>query len=291
MIRRITSLLLLGALVASMTGCARKVSVETGQRINCRYGHVISNNVRTVQVPAADAGRYIVVTLESVCPRHQKLAALYEQAQKELEAGQTGPAAAKLKTIVASDPAFAQAATQLEVIKSGGKPTPDSGFVADTGGSKKSGATTKPKPKPDPATPGDDKPVGPVTTLESWVPATLSGFRTGVTAPDAVSLSREYLPQQKGDLEAIVLAAEQFTSPDAAAKELKAQISRYSKDVQRTQVAGRATTLGHDGGQFAALAFVQGSVLVVAEVHASPGVKAKALLGDLKRVATTLPVQ
>ncbi len=126
MLRRVlATVLVLTLLPAGLSGCQRKVSVQTGERITCRFGDVIKDTVHTVKVPASQAGLYSVKTSFSVCPRHQAVMSLYDKAQKDISANKSSSAKQLLSRVIAQDPNFGQAAAQLAALKAGKKANPD----------------------------------------------------------------------------------------------------------------------------------------------------------------------
>ena len=76
--------LVLALSLTPLTACSRKVEVKSGKRVVCTYGEIVSDSVRTLQVPAADAGKYTVTTETVTCDRHKRAEALYAAAQKAL---------------------------------------------------------------------------------------------------------------------------------------------------------------------------------------------------------------
>jgi hypothetical protein len=292
--RRIVAVLLALALVPLGTvGCQRTVSVQTGERVTCRYGDVIKDTVRTIKVPASKAAQYSVKTSFSLCERHERLLSLYMKAQDQIRANKLSVAKGLLAQVVAGDPKFEQAATQLAAINAGKKPAPDlsvrpDGTGGSSGGSSSGGTGSTNATQP----PSGGTPVGPTLTLAAWAPATLAGYATGVTAADPLALSREYLPKPASDsLEALVISVEQFSSGKRASEALKQQMTHYDKGVRTGKVAGRTSTFGTDGKQFAALMFVDRAMLIILEGHAKKGVQPSALHDEIVRVAGKLPVK
>jgi hypothetical protein len=297
MLRRVlATVLVLTLLPAALSGCQRKVSVQTGERITCRFGDVIKDTVDTVKVPASEAGLYSVKTSFAVCTKHEQLLALYQKAQADITANKMASAQQLLSKVVAVDPKFALAAAQLATLRAGKKPTPDlvttrqstgtptSGGGSTSGGNGSTTGGTKP--------PTSDQPVGPTVTLAAWAPAALEGFKTGATAADALALSREYVPTPKSaSLEAVVIAVEQFSSGKTAAAGLKDQMEHYAKSVAAEKIAGRSCIFGTDGKQFAAIGFVNGATLVIVEGHTQAGAQPAALHDELVAVAGKLPVK
>jgi len=280
--RRLGSLLVLVALSSTLLvsgGCQKKVEVQTGTRTVCSYGEVVSDTVKTVSVPANEAGGYKVKTVTVTCDRHKKLEALYEAAQADIAKGDMDAAQLKLTQIVAGDSAFRQAPAQLAAIKSGKKPTPDRGNSGSTGSKPTTGT-----PKP-----GDDQPTGPIQSLLKWAPDKLTGYTAAKPAADALSLTRQYIPASDSKVKALVIAVEQFRDKDYAAAGLDAYAKRpYSKSPSKVSVNGHSAYFGTDNTRYAILAFTKGSVLIQIEMVAAPG-KQAALKTDLIAVAKQLP--
>jgi hypothetical protein len=299
MLRRVLAIVLaVAVLPTALVGCQNKVSVQTGERVTCRYGDTIKDTVHTIKVPAAEASTYSVKTSFGLCERHERLLALYAKAQDQIAAGKFDSAKQLLSRVVAGDAAFGQAAAQIAAINAGKKPTPDRTVVqqptgggstsgssgSSTGGSGSTTGGTKP--------PASDTPIGPTITLAQWAPATLSGFKTNATAADALSMSRDYVPSPaSGSLEAVVIAVEQFSSGKMASLALTDKMRRYDQGQKSEKVAGRNSRFGTDGREFAALGFVNGAMLVIIEGHTQKGVEPAALHDEIVAVAGTLPVK
>ncbi len=280
--RRLGSLLVLVALSAALltsAGCQKKIEVQSGTRTVCTYGEVVTDTVKTISVPANKAGAYRVETVTVTCDRHKKLEALYAAAQADIAKGDLGAAQTKLTQIVATDSAFRQASAQLATIKSGKKPTPDTGNSGSTGSKP---TTSTPKP-------GDDQPTGPIQSLLKWAPDALSGFTSAKPAADAFALTRQYVPASGSKVKQLVIAVEQFSGKSSAAAGLDAYSKRpYSKAASTVTVNGHSAYFGTDNTRYAILAFTQGSVLIQIEMAAEPG-KQAALKSDLISVAKQLP--
>jgi len=280
--RRLGSLLALVALAATLVsagGCQKKIEVQTGTRTLCTYGETVSNTIKTVSVPAEEAGLHKVTTVTITCDRHKKLDALYAAAQADIGKGDMSAAKLKLAQIAADDPAYRQAAKQLALINSGKKPKPDT-TKPGSGGSNTSTGTPKP---------GDDQVTGPVKSLLKWAPATLTGFTAQKPAADALSFTRQYIPASGSKAKALVIAVEQFRDKGYAEAGLDAYSKRpYSKNASTVSVNGHSAYFGTDNTRYAILAFTQGAVLIQIEMAADPG-KQAALKSDLIAVAKQLP--
>lgn len=280
--RRLGSMLALVALTATLLsagGCQKKIEVQSGTRTLCTYGETVSNTIKTISVPADEAGLHKVQTVTITCDRHRKLEALYETAQADLAKGDMSAAKLKLAQIVADDPEFGQAAKQLAVIKSGKKPKPDTSNPEPDGSN----------PTTDTATPGDDEVTGPVETLLKWAPGTLTGFKAAKPVAGAFTLSRQYIPASGSKARALVIDVEQFRDKGYASAALDAYAKRpYSMNASTAKVNGHSAYFGTDNTRYAILAFTQGAVLIQVEMAADPG-KQAALKTDLIAVAKQLP--
>lgn len=254
--RRLIALCVAAVMLAvPLTGCQRKVEVKTGARVVCTYGHVISDDVRTVRVPADQASGFRVRTETKTCPLHLKLEGLYEDAQAAITKGDLKTAKAKLKSVVDGDAGFRNAASQLDAIESGKKPAPDTG---GTGGS--TPATSTPKPGG-----GTGDPSG---ALTSWIPE-LSGYTARKPTVDPLSVAREYVPVNDDSVVHLVIVAEQFNSSASAVTALNNGIKPdYRYDRATVQFNGHTAFFGTDRNRFAVLAFVDDGVLVALSMGA-----------------------
>lgn len=288
------------ALAFSLIACERKVTVTAGERVVCTYGHDVSNDVSSIEVPADKASEYGVRTKTITCPDHLKAEKAYQAAQEDIAKADLKGAAAKLSQVVAIDPAFRRAKAQLAYINTGKKPTPDtSGESApstDDGASAKDdepsagddgddGSSSTEKP----TTPGDNGTAsGPIASLAGWMPDQLTGFTAEKVYADAFTISREYLPKSGKDVTELVIAAEQFADNSAAKKSLSSNVKvPYSSAGKSVKVNGKAGFLGTNG-EVAVLGITDGPVLVIFQMR-SEGPKPTSLYDDLVNVAKGLP--
>lgn len=279
--RRFGSVLVLAALSVSLftvTGCQKKIEVQSGTRTVCTYGEVVSRDIKTISVPADKAGSYRVRTVTVTCDRHKKLEALYAAAQADITKGDLAAAKLKLAEIVATDSAFRLANKQLSDINAGKKPSPDSGAATRPS----SPTTTTPKP-------GDATPTGPIESMMKWTPDKITGFTASKVAADAMSLSRQYAPTGDTAVKSLVIAAEQYRDAKTATAALGAYAKRpFPMNSATITVNGHSAYFGTDGTRFAILAFTQGAVLVQIEMSSKPGEQAT-LKNALVAVAKQLP--
>lgn len=269
-IRVAATISLLFALTLSV-GCREKmVTVTSGEIVMCTEGEIVSDTTKEISVPADEVGKYSVLTRVETCDLHVKLAKLYDDAQKALAAGDLAGAKAALTEVLKLNATYRKAGAQLADINAGKKPAPDGTQPArpDTGGQ-------------NPGTPGEEVPTGPILTLVSYTPDTVAGLVGQGLMADPFTLTRDYLPATPGTMLKAVIVAEQFKDTAAAKTELANVIKpSYPKQAATLTAGGRSVYYGVNG-KVAAVAFVEGSVLVVVEGAASgddgSAVKAKIL--------------
>jgi len=263
------------------TGCQRKVEVKSGTRTVCTAGEVISENIKTIKVPADKAGAYRVRTIVTTCDKHTKLALAYAEAQAALAAGDTKTAAIKLAQVLAIDPTYRQAKQQADSIAKGGKPGADSSPAPSTN---PTGTTPVVPVVPD--KPGEAP--GTVGSLGKWTPDTITGFVAGPPMSDPLSVSREYAPSGSSPAKALTIVAEQFRTSADAKGALDRQVKRaYTKDAATLKINGRDAYFGTDGQRFAVLGFTDGAVMVAMELTAAKS--PEDLRSLAQKVASQLP--
>ena len=245
------------AVATVLTACGqRTVRVETGTRVVCTYGETVSSSVKSIDVPAEKAAAYGVVTKVVTCGRHRELERLYAAAQTAISKGDLASASSKLAEVVALDPRFRRASSQLDAIKAGRTPSPDTSSAPSAPAT----GTSRPSVPP----------VAPTGNLGAWVPSTLTGYTARQPIVDAYSLSREYVPAEGSSGGYLVIAVEQFKDAKSAKSALGFDVARlYSEDVSTSTIAGRQVRFGSDGRQFATAAWNEGGVLIVVEEDAA----------------------
>ena len=256
----VVAIVLVAALAGiGAAGCQRKVEVKSGTITKCTAGEIISNDVKTITVPANKAGAYSVRTLVITCDKHATLAKLYAEAQAAIVATDPKLAAAKLAEVLAIDPTYRKAAEQAASIAKGSKTPVDNAPPPST-----TPTTTEPGT---PDTPGEPPATG---ALSRWAPDAISGFTAGKLLADSLTISREYLPSGSSSASALVIVAEQFrTAGDAQAGLAKQVKQAYPKDAATLKVKGHDAYFGTDGKKFAVLAFTDGAVMVALELTTS----------------------
>lgn len=273
------AVVLVVAVAVGLAACQKKVEVETGTRVACTYGHEVSNDVRTIEVPADEASNYRVKSERVVCDRHKKIESLYGDAQRALATGDTKTAKTKLLEVIAAEKGFGKAQAQVAEIDAGKTPTPD-------GQPAKPGTGSTPKPE----NPGEGDTSVPSGSLKVWMPDTLAGFTAQKPAVDVLSISRAYVPDGGSKAFTFVIVAEQFRSAKDAGVALDRRIkSRYTKDVDTLKINGHTVYFGTDGTRFAAAGFTDGSIAIGMEMSAREGTSPKALKGLMEDVLKQLP--
>ena len=278
MTRRLTlitiALLAAGALLA---GCTRMVQVETGERITCTYGEVVTDTVKTIEVAADKAANYHVVVNTVTCERHKRLEALYAEAQAAIVAGDLATARAKLVEVVTIEPLFKNARQQLDTIDDGGKPVADTSANTSANTPATPGSPSTPAKPGAPGTPGapatatpspgaGQEPVGPVASLSSWVPDALPGYTATPIIADVYVLTREYLPTPSAPTYALVAVVEQYKDATAAKGAIKNDMSNsYPVASTTLTIKGRSVYFGTDGKRRAIVAWNESGVLVAIE--------------------------
>lgn len=275
-----------------------KVEVRAGERVECTYGHLVSDDIKTISVPRSEAHQYGVKTTKVVCPEHAQAEQLYNEAQQAIAEGDLKTAEKKLAEVVAVYPDFRQAQSQLDQIADGKTPVADGSTGATTGGTSggdtggtsggDTGGDTGGTDKP--STPGDgDKPVGPIASLAGWTPDEISGYKADRIISDVLALSREYTPSSGDRVNVLVISAEQMLNADTAKavleRDFKLSYDRNNKDIT---VNGKAAWTGTNGRDVAVLAIIDGPVLVVLQARSTKTDPAK-LIADLTDIAKTLP--
>jgi hypothetical protein len=270
--------LLMFAVLVVTPACQRTVEVQTGTRTVDSQGHVISEDIRTVRVPADKASAYRVVTIKQPASNADTFASLYAEAQKAIEGGNLKLAETKLTELLGLTADYQMAKSQLDAIKKGQKVSADPKAT-------KPGTTTSPGGTSD--APG--QPVEVAGSLLQWVPDTLSGFTAAKTSADALSVSREYKPGSGNAAASLVIIAEQFRTAADAKSALAIQAKRpYPKNAATSKVHGHDVYFGTDGKRFAVMGFTSGAVMVAVEASPESG-SPSGLSAALAKVVSQLP--
>lgn len=269
--------MLMCAVLVVTPACQRTVEVQTGTRTVDSQGRVISEDIRTVRVPADKASAYRVVTITQPASNADKFASLYAEAQKAIEGGNLKLAEMKLTELLGLTTDYQSAKTQLEAIKKGQK------VSADPKASKPATTTSGG------SSGGSGQPAEVAGSLLQWVPDKLSGFTAAATSADALSVSREYKPGSGNAAASLVIVAEQFRTSAEAKAALTTQVKqRYPKNADSSTVHGHEVYFGTDGKRFAVMAFASGAVMVAVEASPDSG-SPSALSSALAKVVVQLP--
>ncbi len=272
----------LGVSMLGITACQRKVRVETGTKYVCTYGENLGSDVKQIEVPASEAGKYSVTTKTITCSRHQRAESLYLHAQAAIEAGDLAAAKKDLEAILKLDSSFRKAPSQLADIQKGKKPEPDLAPVSNSPGRNgPSGEQTSPAQPPGGSSPGMD-------AYRDMVPDVIVGFTAETISAEDLSLTRAYVPADKSRYDQLVVMVQQCGSPAGAKRVLGTDIkAAYPASGADATVSGLSGYFGANGQGFAVLSLVNGDVLVTLELHAT-GAKPKDLRSELERLSGTI---
>jgi len=275
---KVTFVAVLALSLGLVMGCQPKVEVKTGTRVVCTEGHVISQNVKTVDIPANEIGSYRVKTVVRTCDEHAKIAVLYQDAQKAIATGDIQTAQAKLAEVVAADPAYRKAKSQLADIDSKREPVVDKDD------------TSKPAPDTTNTKPDNGEMATPAASLLKWAPDSLDGYKAAKPVLDPLNIAREYAPISGGRITSFVIVAEQSRTAASAQQALASQVKqRYPSDDDALTVNGHKAYFGTDGRRYAVLGFTDGTVMVALEMTTSSGDSPKSLKSALVDAAKQLP--
>ena len=108
--------------------------VKVGTRVVCRYGHVISDNTRTIRVPWFLTDRFKVDEDRSVCSRHERAEKLYAKAQRQIVEKSLPEAKKTLEEVTQLDSNFKKTKSQISAI-SQVTSSDDGGSSGESGGS------------------------------------------------------------------------------------------------------------------------------------------------------------
>ena len=260
----------LAAAALAAPGCSKQmVEVETGEIVLCTEGHEVSNTVGLVEVPADEVAEHGVTTRVVTCDLHTKLAALYDQAERALAAGDLEAAERAFEEIAAEDPSYRNAGSRLASIRSDGDGAANAGGAAASGGGATGGTTDGGQ---DGSTPGggqgDEPPQSPaMTSLIKYVPDRIPGFVGQSVLADPFALFRDYLPEQQGTIVQLSVEVEQFRDAAHASTMLDERVR------QRFVTAGEDVSIGNLGGyvgtrpNYVRLSMLDGGIMVSLEFY------------------------
>ncbi len=232
--RHLITTTMAAALVAVMLvapGCSKQmVQVETGEIVLCTEGHVVSDTVELREVPADEVADHGVTTRVITCDFHEKLAALYEEAERSLAAGDLEAAKRAFEEIAEEDPSFRNTSSRLASLRAGGDGSsgdaataPGNGTPGGSAGGGSPGGSGDQTPGGD--TGGQD-PVGPIANLTHYIPDRIPGFVGQSVTSDPFVLFRDYLPEQQGSIVQLSVEVEQFGDIAHARRMLDERVRR-----------------------------------------------------------------
>lgn len=253
----------LAVYLLAISGCSPMVSVQTGTKTLCRYGHAVSEDIRTVKVRANAVDRYAIVTKYVVCPNHREAEQLVADAKRALGRGD-GEEAEKLLA-----KAF-ETAPDVD--------DPD-GLAARLG-------VKRPTARPRPATPTTPTPKSPTTKAPSGggvispvdliaaLPRSLPGYQFSSENRSSVSASRVFYGVSAPPREVIVQVTYvgSASAYESWARPIKLS---YSVSGATLKVGSRTVYFGTDGKRFATAIWRNGGAALQVEAVAKSGAPAK----------------
>lgn len=292
--RRVWMLLIVLALSAGLLavpGCSKQmVTVQTGEIVLCTYGEIVSDTTEDIEVPADEVADHGVTTTVVTCDFHQKLASLYEAAEKALAEGDLEAAERAFAEIAGSDPSYRDAATRLADLRGDGDGSAAAGSsAAGAAGGTASGSTpgsnggstpgssggSAPGTTPGTTPGGDDGPVGPIANLTTYIPDRLPGFVGQAVYSDPFVLFRDYLPERQGKIVQLAVEVEQFRDGAMATGNLDSRARvRYSSNPDDLKIGSHDAYFGTRPG-YAGLAFTNGGIFVLLEVYTTSSTPAE----------------
>lgn len=261
---RAGSLFLLGVVVAAglvgaglfIVGGPKKVQVSSGTRVLCRYGHVVSEDIKTLTVEARDAQKYRIRTDYTICPEHERAELLLRQAAAALKKGDKAEATslAKKAYATASDVSDPTGLGKKLGVTGTGDTAPRGG--SSEGGSGGGGAAS-----------GGSEVVSPVDLIAS-LPSSLSGYELVAEDRSAVSAARRFKGTTARPKELVTYVL-YVGGADAYTAWFNTQIkNRYSVGAQNLTVGTRKVYFATDGFTFATAVWRSGGAAL--QVEAAP---------------------
>lgn len=257
----VSAVLVLG-IVLSAAGCKPSVSVQTGIRTMCSYGHLVDEDVKTVKVPADKAASYRVVTKYITCPRHLEAERLMAQAKAALTKGDKANARKLLRQAFAKasnvqDPAGLSASLKV--------PRPAGGWTGGTAGGGTTGGGTSGGTKPT-----DEGVVSPVDLMVS-LPKSLPGYQLVSENRSMVAATRTFrgttaLPQQ------LVVQVTYVGTKQGYDDWFQDRVKlAYTISPQTLKAGGQSVYFATDGKRFATGAWYRGGGAFQVEAAAKSG--------------------
>lgn len=268
------------------------VPVETGTKVLCRYGHVISDNTYTLRVPKFLADRFKVTEKKSVCSKHARAERLYAQAQGKIANKDYAEAKKILKEIAKIDPNFKQTKSQLSAIgeatssgsTSGGSSSSGSSSSGDTGGSSPGGSSSG-------GTSGDGSPYVQPDLVGLLPQGDIPGYNRGAIVFDNDDASVDYLPEETtaARIGSLLITVRKYGNSDGP----KSFINKTSKVVypnnqKSPKVKGHEGYFGTSDFGLATLSWPDG-VLVYEILMRSADFKPAGLYEDIVKIVDYFP--
>ncbi len=268
------------------------VKVETGSRVVCKYGEIITDRTKSITVPRLFARAYGVKTSKSTCPKHRTVERLYDDANRLIAQGDLRTAGKLLGSIKKRDPKFKDidkkiASLNKELIAAGLPTIPIDGGTGDSSGSDSGGGEgtgdsgssgTSSSGNNDSGgnddgggsdTPGDDGTPTYLYLLD-LLPDEMSGYELWAEDFATLSASRTFSPKGSTKIKLLTLAVDLAGNADSADAYIEGKIkSSYpgSKD-DNVKVEGRECYFGTHANQFAMLAWQEGGIVYQVEMMA-----------------------
>ena len=284
--RRIQTALIISlaaTLALAAASCGRsEVGVRTGQRVDCKYGHVISDTTRYLKVDASRARDYTVRRETTICALHLRALKLYGQAQKALSRKNKAAAKKLLAQVVAIDPHFEGAGDKYASL--GGR-VPAKGKVQTSSSSGGSGSSADNGSEGQP-------PSGTSTSgiFLSRIPESVSPYKPVSRNEDLLSGSRLFGAKRASwSARSLTISVrwigKKMKFDDWYRKRLAA---RFSESRDRNVSVPRGTgRFGTDSGKLANLCWNRGGYVYQIEVEARSGNPGR-LKGEAVRIAKLL---
>lgn len=256
----VSAVLVLG-IALSAVGCRPTVSVQTGTRTQCSYGHPVSEDIKTVRVPADKAASSRVVTKYITCPRHLEAERLMAQANAALAKGDKNKAKKLVKQAFAKasdveDPSGLSA--KLKVTRPAGDTGTSSGGGTSGGGT--SGGTK----------PTGEGVVSPVDLMVS-LPKSLPGYVLLSENRSMIAATRTFrgttaLPQQ------LVVQVTYVGSEQGYEDWFEDRVKvAYTSSPQTVRAGGQKVYFATDGKRFATGVWYRGGGAFQVEAAAKSG--------------------
>ncbi len=298
-------LLILILLVSGLACGEKKIKVRTGTKIVCKYGDLIKDDTRFVNVPASEASKYSVRTVRRLCDKHKKIEDLYRIAKQALAEGNEPEAKKAVKEIIKQEPEIKKKVekaededtkTQVEIIgqallESERRAEASITLTAPESGEGQSSTSGQQQPtanEPTSSTPGEGQPgtsPAPVNLL-LILPKELPGYSLISEGQSILAVSRLFSAINNPRVRYLSMGVQQFGTID----EVQGWIDgsgklHHSVNARNIRIGNAIAYFGTDGREFAYLGWALGNVSVELEMLAKNGVPPKDLYDDIIDVA------